>query len=162
LIPVRNAEWAERELNDFVESHRVLAVDRRWVDQGENSFWTVWVDYLEPGSGATGTRSKRSVDYREVLSPEDFEVFAKLRVLRKEISGEDGVALYNVFTNEQLAQIVQSRAEAYAWGLISEQELQDRATALVAFTTAGGTKSWKFRTRVLQQLEVSGPWARTG
>jgi retron-type reverse transcriptase len=48
---------------------------------------------------------------------------------------------------------------AYELGQINEQTLQDRATALVAFTTAGGTKSWRFRTRVLQQLSVSGHWA---
>jgi RNA-directed DNA polymerase len=52
--------------------------------------------------------------------------------------------------------------EAYGRGEITENALQARATALVAFTTAGGTKSWQFRTRVLQRLEVSGHWARTG
>lgn len=31
-IPVRNADWAERELNQFVQSHRVIAVDRQWAD----------------------------------------------------------------------------------------------------------------------------------
>ena len=116
LIPVRGPEWAERELNDFIRSHRVLAVDRRWVDEGGNSFWSVWVDYLdpapEPPAGSTASESKKKVDYREVLSPEDFEVFAQLRVLRKEMAAEDGVALYNVFTNEQLARIVQGRVRA--------------------------------------------------
>ncbi len=52
--------------------------------------------------------------------------------------------------------------EAYWRGQITERTLQARATALEAFTTAGGTKSWHFRTRVLQRLEVSGHWARTG
>lgn len=46
--------------------------------------------------------------------------------------------------------------QAYERGEIDEQQLQERATALVAFTRAGGAKSWKFRTRVLQQLTVSG------
>jgi hypothetical protein len=52
--------------------------------------------------------------------------------------------------------------DAFLRGEISERTLQDRATALVAFTTAGGTKSWKFRTRVLKRLPVSGHGARTG
>jgi hypothetical protein len=38
-IPARSPAGAEEELNRFMRSHRVLAVDRRWVDQGENSFW---------------------------------------------------------------------------------------------------------------------------
>jgi hypothetical protein len=47
-------------------------------------------------------------------------------------------------------------------GDIDEQELQDRATALVAFTQAAGAKSWHFRRAVLQQLPVSGRRPRTG
>ncbi|MFC1572678.1 HRDC domain-containing protein [Candidatus Eisenbacteria bacterium] len=112
LIPIRDAASAERELNGFMRCHRVLAVDRQWIDQGLNSLWVVSVDYLESSateSGDTNSGSKRRVDYKEVLSPEDFEVFAGLRGLRKEIAAEDGVALYNVFTNEQLAQIVQGK-----------------------------------------------------
>ena len=96
-----------------MQSHRVLAIDRRCVDQGGNWYWTVWVDYLESSSerptDTAVSRSKPRIDYKDVLSPEDFEVFAQLRTLRKEMAGEDGVALYRVFTNEQLAQIVQSR-----------------------------------------------------
>jgi hypothetical protein len=38
-IPIQNAEAFESELNAFVQSHRVLAVERRWVDQGATSFW---------------------------------------------------------------------------------------------------------------------------
>jgi hypothetical protein len=45
---------------------------------------------------------------------------------------------------------------------IGERTLQARAMALLAFTRAGGTKSWRFRTRVLERLAVSGHWARTG
>jgi superfamily II DNA helicase RecQ len=112
-IPVCSPDWAERELNTFLAGHRVLAVDRHWVDQGENSFWAVWVDYLDSTTessprGLATSDSKKKVDYKVVLSPDDFAVFAQLRVLRKELAAEDGVALYNVFTNEQLAQIVQS------------------------------------------------------
>jgi hypothetical protein len=85
LIPIRDAQRAERELNDFIRSHRVLAVDRHWVDRGENSFWAVWVDDLEPSpdrpSDVATSGSKRKLDYKEVLSPEDFAVFAQLRLL---------------------------------------------------------------------------------
>ena len=84
LIPIRDAVSAERELNDFMRSHRVLAVDRQWIDQGLNSLWAVWVDYLEASGAAAdevASGTKRRVDYKEVLSPEDFEVFARLRGL---------------------------------------------------------------------------------
>jgi superfamily II DNA helicase RecQ len=44
------------------------------------------------------------------LSQEDFAVFAKLRDLRKEVAQETGVPVYTIFTNEQLAQMVQKKA----------------------------------------------------
>lgn len=44
LIPVRDCGSAEAELNAFLANHRVLAVDRRWVDQGADSYWALCVD----------------------------------------------------------------------------------------------------------------------
>jgi hypothetical protein len=82
IVPIHDAGQAEAELNGFLRSHRVLSVDRRWVEQGSSSFWSFCVDYLETSSGATsdarpvGQRGK--VDYKEVLSPEEFAVFARL------------------------------------------------------------------------------------
>lgn len=57
---------------------------------------------------------KSKVDYREVLSPEDFAVYAKLREARKQIAQQEAVPIYTVFTNEQLAQMVQGRATSRA------------------------------------------------
>lgn len=45
---------------------------------------------------------------------------------------------------------------SYLQGDISDLELQQRATSLVAFTTAGGTKSWKFRSQMLERIAVNG------
>jgi superfamily II DNA helicase RecQ len=120
LIPVTNAESVEPELNAFVRAHRVLSVDRRWVEQGNLSFWGFCVDYLDPrmSSGTdmlgrpAGARGK--VDYRDVLKPDDFIIFAKLRDMRKEIATRDAVPVYTIFTNEQLAQMVQTRATSKA------------------------------------------------
>lgn len=52
--------------------------------------------------------------------------------------------------------------EAHANGELSESELQQRATALVAFAHSAGAASWRFRTRVLQELVERGHEARTG
>jgi superfamily II DNA helicase RecQ len=112
VVPIRQTD-AESELNAFLNSHRVLSIERHWVDQGSNSFWSICVDYLEPkpagAVGNRGTSSKGKVDYREVLSPEDFAVFAQLREWRKEAATGEGVPVYMIFTNEQLAQIVQQQ-----------------------------------------------------
>jgi len=39
-LPVHDPGAAETELNGFLASHRVLSVDRRFVEEGERSFWT--------------------------------------------------------------------------------------------------------------------------
>jgi hypothetical protein len=51
---------------------------------------------------------------------------------------------------------------SFAAGFIDAAQLQQRATALVAFARGAGVSSWRFRTRVLQELAVGGPRARTG
>lgn len=122
LVPARDDGSAQRELNGFLGSHRILAIDRRFVDQGENSFWSFCVDYLESsagshggGSGSRGAVNRTTkVDYREVLSPEEFAVFAQLRDWRKQVSQAAAVPVYTVFTNEQLARMVQTRATTKA------------------------------------------------
>jgi len=77
VVPARSPGTAQAELNAFLRNHRVLTVDRRWVEQGENSYWAICVDYLEPAGssaqnqqGKNGSRNK--IDFRERLSAEDF------------------------------------------------------------------------------------------
>ncbi len=118
VVPVHDDGSAIAELNGFVKSHKVLSVDRRWVNLGTESFWSFCVDYLERSAGGLqtgkGNATRGKVDYREVLSPEDFAVFARLRQMRKEISQAEAVPVYTVFTNEQLAQMVRTRATTKA------------------------------------------------
>ncbi len=76
----------------------MLNVDRRWVDEDSESFWSICVDYLETGQygrAAQGGASERGrVDYREVLSPEQFALFVKLRALRQGIAKDEAVPVY--------------------------------------------------------------------
>jgi hypothetical protein len=96
-VPIHDPGPAEAELNGFLRSHRVLAVERKWVESALNSYWTFCVDYLESAGGPTsggrnGNHSGRGrIDYREKLSPEDFAVFARLRDLRREIAQEEAI-----------------------------------------------------------------------
>ena len=113
-VPISSPEGATDELNRFWAGHRVLTVERRWVDQGSNSFWSFCVeDFVSRASGESRPANRSSnarIDYREILSPEDFAVFAKLRDVRKEIATAEAIPAYMVFTNEQLAQIVKTHA----------------------------------------------------
>jgi superfamily II DNA helicase RecQ len=117
-VPVQDSGRAQEELNAFLCSHKILLVDRRWVEQGASSFWSFCIDYLEgalaDGNDYRGPGGRAKIDYRETLKPEDFAVFARLRDLRKEIAQVEGVPVYTIFTNEQLAQMVQTRTTTKA------------------------------------------------
>ena len=46
FIPVRAPEASEQELNSFQSSHKILTIDRHFVDQGSSSFWALRIDHL--------------------------------------------------------------------------------------------------------------------
>lgn len=95
----------------FLATHRVLHVERRFVELGAESFWALCVDYLCDPNGtntpSVDRASRNRIDYKSVLNPTQFRLFAALRELRKELAAEDGIPVYAIFTNEQLAQFVQ-------------------------------------------------------
>jgi len=117
-IPARGDSGLQESLNAFLRSHRVLTVHREFVGQGDNAFWALAVEYLEgaPPTGTSGSSrsSKPRVDYKEVLSPDDFAMFAKLREWRKATAEQEGIPVYAVLTNEQLAAIATNRPSSSA------------------------------------------------
>jgi superfamily II DNA helicase RecQ len=140
-IPSRDPALMEAELNAFLARHRVVTVERRFVECGLESFWGLCVDYLvgEPGGGvnhgAPG-RAERKIDYKELLTPEQFEIFAKLRDLRKQLAEKEAVPVYAIFTNEQMAAMVQknpnSRAELREIDGIGEAKVEKYAEPFLA------------------------------
>jgi superfamily II DNA helicase RecQ len=116
-IPILGGESAAAELNRFLASHRVLAVDRQLAQDGGAALWTICVSYEPAGAAgaADGAGPKRGkVDYKELLSEVDFAVYAELRSLRKTLAERDGVPVYNLFTNEQLAAMVTRPVQSLA------------------------------------------------
>ncbi|MEA3465674.1 MAG: HRDC domain-containing protein [Thermodesulfobacteriota bacterium] len=106
---------SEEDFNRFLRSNRVLNVNREFVEQGENSYWAMAVEYLtgEPATPAEKRpRQRNRVDYRQLLKPEDFVLFAKLRDWRKKTGEKEAVPLYTIFTNEQLAGMAQLRVSS--------------------------------------------------
>jgi len=115
-IPALDAAGAEEELNRFLRSHRILAVDRRLVEGADAPLWALCVQYLDRVAGTAGgeVRLREKVDFREVLNQADFAVFSKLRELRKAIAEKEGLPPYALFTNEQLAAMVTRKAVTLA------------------------------------------------
>ncbi|MCB9701890.1 MAG: HRDC domain-containing protein [Myxococcales bacterium] len=128
-VPVVDGAEAEAELNRFLAGHRIIAIDRQLVIDGARSLWAICVSYVErPGSASAtlpsasvptaraANESKRrpTIDYREVLSADEFQLFVRLRTLRKARAEQDGVPVYSVFTNEQLAEMARGKVRSAA------------------------------------------------
>jgi superfamily II DNA helicase RecQ len=94
-------------LNRFLAGHKVLQVDRKLVEAGGDAYWTFSVEYLDGGKveQPPGGLPSQRVDYKEVLSPAQFERFSRLWTKRKELAEAEGLPVFALFTNEQLAQI---------------------------------------------------------
>ncbi len=107
VVPVQDHGESEAELNAFLGGHRVVSLDRRFVDQGAQSFWAICVDFVVGPAGKSSPYApKERVDYKEKLTPEQFRVFAQLRDLRKQVAQAEAVPVYTVFSNDQLARMV--------------------------------------------------------
>jgi superfamily II DNA helicase RecQ len=144
-VPIQDSAAAEGELNSFLRAHQVLNVDRRFIEQGPSSLWVICVDYLDAAAARTmrGAPVRGKVDYKEVLPPAEFAAFSRLRELRKQMAQSDAVPVYTVFTNEQLAQMVQQKAATKA--------------DLERIVGVGDARVQKYGERVLETL--AGQWS---
>lgn len=100
----------EGELNRFLRSHRILQIDRTYANGG----WQVCVVWQAAGTLQERQVKGQKIDYREVLDPETFALYAKLREVRKAVSEEERIPAFTVFTNEQLAEIARRRCRTAA------------------------------------------------
>lgn len=110
-VPAMQPGQAEQELNAFLRSHRILTLCRQFVADGQASAWAIAVEYLA-GAVPSPQTGKSKVDYREVLDPETFAVFATLRACRQELAQKDAVPAYAILTNEQMAQMARLRVSS--------------------------------------------------
>ena len=117
-IPVLCGDDAAQELNAFLASHRVVHIERQWIAHGTQSAWAFCVEYVLASPSLHGNPksalSRNRVDYKAILSSDEFTIFSRLRNSRKEMSQQEGVPVYALFSNEQLAQMVQRRCSSRA------------------------------------------------
>src|SRR4051812_38036502 len=112
-VPVCDGDDVAEEVNRFLGAHRIVAIDRHFVDDGASSAWALCFTYVRFTNRLPSDR-RGKIDYREVLSEADFAVFARLRALHKVLAEREGVPAYALFTNEQLAEMVQRRTRTLA------------------------------------------------
>ncbi len=107
-VPITDDGGARDELNKFLRSRRIISVHKQLLERGDCACWAFAVEYLGDAADQQNmpNRRKSKIDYREVLSEPDFIVYSRLRELRKSIAEAEGVPVYAVFTNDQLAEMV--------------------------------------------------------
>ncbi|SKA85313.1 HRDC domain-containing protein [Thiothrix eikelboomii] len=108
-------EADQEAVDTFCASHRLIAIDKRFVEQPAYCYWSICITYLDVSSSpkklAETINKREQIDYRDRLNEADFAVFTKLRDLRKSLAETEGVPVYSIFTNAQLAEMVTERVK---------------------------------------------------
>ena len=108
-IPIPHSENELDRMNKFLNTVRIISVQKEVVSNNKTSCWSFVIEYFHDNDNAV---RKNKIDYREVLSEEDFAVYSTLRELRKQVAENEGVPVYTVFTNEQLSLLVKKRVNS--------------------------------------------------
>lgn len=99
------------DLNAFLAQNRIVAVHHHMVMAASGSqlvFLLQTADRAREPQRKLDSKEGR-IDYRAVLSPQEFIVYSKLRDERRAIAEAEGVPVYTVFSNAQLAEMVQRK-----------------------------------------------------
>jgi hypothetical protein len=94
VIPVFHSEWAERELNRFLQSHRVVSVERGFVEQRRRT-----------GSGVVFGQAAFQVDHRHPKTTPDPLACGKRAYVRRDWAALDGGLDYTICTKKLLVRM---------------------------------------------------------
>jgi superfamily II DNA helicase RecQ len=108
-IPALDSTSGEEDLNRFLAAHRILNIERQFIQNGTHSHWCYAINYQELDDRPAQVKKRGKVDYKELLSERDFAIYSRLRDLRKRLAEQEGVPVYALCTNEQMAAMVQQR-----------------------------------------------------
>ncbi len=74
-IPAYFPEDAQQLLNDFCAQHRVISIEKQFVDLGVESYWSCVVSYMQGNVSRSGQsqinkteKNTERIDYKKVLS----------------------------------------------------------------------------------------------
>ena len=91
---------AAQDVNAFLASHTILSMTKELIREADRAYWSICVEYQvgNPTTDQITTSAKSKIDYRDVLSPEEFTVFSQLRDLRKKLAERDAIPVYAIST----------------------------------------------------------------
>ena len=113
LLPLHSGSAEQDEMNRFLRGHRIVQTRKELVQADGASHWAILVEYLDSPEKTAGEQQiKNKVDYKEILNAADFSLFSKLREVRKKLAEDNGLPVYAVCTNEQLAEVAKRRPKS--------------------------------------------------
>jgi len=112
-VPLPETQDRDLDVNAFMVAHTVVSVQRRVVTTSEEAYVVFMIEYVpspqeNARTYASAEKTERK-DWRAALSDDDFRVFNLLREERAKIADEEGVKVFNIFTNAQLVDIVRGK-----------------------------------------------------
>jgi len=137
IVPLAPESTQQEDLNKFIRSKRVIEVHKQLVQVASGMIWSFLVEYFDDSKKETPV--KQGLDYKEILSVEDFTIFSRLREIRKKLAETHGIPIYAVFTNEQLAAIAKAKPA--------------NTTQLQSIDGIGQAKAEKFGQAVVQSIQ---------
>ncbi|MBT4027839.1 MAG: HRDC domain-containing protein, partial [Planctomycetes bacterium] len=114
-IPAKGNAELEEELNHFLRSRSIVNVRKELVQDAGESYWSYCIEEMLGGKIKTiGKKKKETIDYREVLSDKDFALYSTLRDKRNELAKAEGMSMWNVAYNHQIASMAEDRPKTVA------------------------------------------------
>ncbi len=96
-IPVPGGEALMDDMNVFLRSKKVLEVTEQII----GNHWCFCIKYLDD----TAPNDRQKIDYREVLEPDIFQRFSRMREVRKALAQAESVKPFVIFTDAELAEL---------------------------------------------------------
>lgn len=139
------------DLNAYLAGNRVAAVSHHIVPTPSGGMLVFVVETVAGSVPNQGLSAGPKIDYREQMNAEEFAVFSRLRSERKRMAEAEGMPVYTVFSNAQLAEMVKRRVRTAA-------ELHD-------IEGIGGARIGKYGERllaILAELPTPNPDRKQG
>ena len=106
-IPITDISDFEQELNNFLNTNKIIEFEKKLVRSENNIFWCIFIKYegKPTNNYYNKPKEKKKIDYVKELPPEQSKKYEQLRTIRKEIAQKEVVSAYVVATNEEIAEI---------------------------------------------------------
>lgn len=98
-------------LNRFLGANRIVSVKEYMAQLNGGAALVFVVQYTDQAVSPKTVSGRERIDYKTVLDPARFVVFSRLREVRKKLAEADGVPVYAVFSNSQLAEMAEKEMD---------------------------------------------------